>query len=52
MQPTCMPQSDWVDWAEELGLQPSLEAIKAGETDQEKALRQQNASEPYAYAIS
>jgi len=54
MQPPFMPQSDWVEWAEELGLQPSLEAIKAikaGETDEDKALRhkrQQAPSEPSA----
>ena len=35
-----LAQSDWVDWAEELGIQPSLEAIKAGETAEEKGLRE------------
>lgn len=35
-------KGDWMDWAEELGIQPSLEAIKAGETKEEKEQREGN----------
>lgn len=33
-------KGDWMDWAEEVGIQPSFEDIKAGETKEEKKARE------------